>query len=131
MMNYLYLKAFIFATLTFELLLCEPDLFDLTNKKCEESILSRKEHSDATWNKIIRVHERKLRQCRKLCGNEQEIKQQCYRHEPDFVEGIGFKLQSDKCCDSKACKCICSYKCSTMKTKKKALQVSTKSQYIF
>ena len=122
MINYLQLRVFLFATLTFKLLLCEPDLF--TNKKCEDSILSRKEHSDATWKKIVRVSETKLRQCRKVCGTKEDIEKQCQQHEPDFVKSLGYKLQSDKCCDAKSCKCICSYKCSTMKTKRKELQVS-------
>ena len=121
-MNYFSLKAFLLTIIHCQSILCEIDLFNHINTNCQDSILKRKEHRDATWKKIIKVKENQLRQCRKLCGKKEIVQTHCRQHEPDFVEDLGFKIQSDKCCDTKSCKCVCSYKCSTLKTKMQDLQ---------
>ena len=102
--------------------LCLEDLF--LNKNCHKAILKRPHHKGSSWNKVIKVHENELRLCQKKCGKPEIQQTHCRQHEPEFVKDLGFQIKSDKCCDRKSCKCICSYFCRTLKSKAKELKVS-------
>ena len=102
--------------------LCLEDLF--LNKDCQKAILKRHHHKGSSWNKVINVHENELRFCQKKCGKPEIQQTHCRQHEPEFVKDLGFQIMTDKCCDRKSCKCICSYFCETLKSKKQKLKVS-------
>ena len=121
MIDYCLFQTLLIFTI-FSNTLCLEDLF--LNKDCQKAILKRHHHKGSSWNKVINVHENELRFCQKKCGNP-EIKQtHCRQHEPEFVKDLGFQIMTDKCCDRKSCKCICSYFCETLKSKKQKLKVS-------
>ncbi len=41
----------------------------------------------------------------------------CALHEPSFVEALGAKVKSDRCCDIRRCQCVCHFTCGTITTK--------------
>ena len=120
MIDYFVIKT-IFILILSSSSLCTEDLF--LNKNCHEGILQKPHHQGSSWNKVINVHENELRNCQKKCGKKEIQETHCKQHEPEFVKDLGFQIVHDKCCDSKSCKCICSYKCETLKSKKQQLMV--------
>ena len=63
------------------------------------------------------VPEAMIQFCPNFCDNLTTIHAFCGAQEPNYVPALAAKVKSDRCCDAKACQCVCHFDCATFRSR--------------